>query len=265
MPDLLRSRCRGFFAAMIVGIFAFAGLTSSIFAQEELHFIKLKAEQLPKEWKLTNEFPIPERQVAQLKAKLSASVEKVLCQTVRVKGGGEIRVNYVLAPSDTDLKLIHQKLISMVGQNNVVVRRGSVIIEVIAEETRLKKAVVELLPLSYLQKRKLHAASAPSGWRLVRELFALRKELDDFSMRFGVTFDEIINQFFLVQDQQIRVNYLAATTEQDAEAAYQKLFDRVGGLNTVFRKRNVITEVIAENASMKEEAERILNREGEGR
>jgi hypothetical protein len=259
MPTFFRRLGWKFIQMILLGLFISTGVTASAFAAEQIHLVKLKAEQLPREWKLTNEFSIPERQLAQLKSRFSASIEAIFYQTLRFKRDGEVRLNYLVCPTEAALKEICQKLVALVGQNNIVVRRGNILVEIIAEENRLKEAVVGFLPLSSLQKQKLHAANAPSGWRLVRELFALPGELDGFNTRYGVTCDEMINQFFLVRDQQIRVNYLAAATERDASITHRKLVDAVGGVNAVFRKQNIITELIAEDPALRQEAERFLN------
>lgn len=232
----------------------------SSWAMDEITTVKLKRDQLPGGWRLVNEFPIPEEKLQPFRAKFFAPIDRMLYQAIRVEGAGEIRINYASCPNERQTATLYQKMIELVGNQNVVVRKGRVVVEIISKEPSLKEAVLERLPLSAVQKGKLRCTTMPPGWKLVSEVFVAQTDLEPFEKRFEVKLEEILNQFLFVNQQRLRVNYLAVESEEDAQKVFEKMVELVGSSNLLLKKGRIVVEAITETPAMKAEVELLLNR-----
>jgi hypothetical protein len=223
----------------------------SAWAIDEIDSVKLRRDRLPEGWKLTNEFPIPEEKIEPFRTKFFAPIERMLYQSILVAGTGEIRINYASCPEEAQTATVYQKMIELVGNQNVVVRKGRVVVEIISKASPLKEAALERLPLSPLQKRKLRSTHIPPGWKLVSEFFLPQSDLGLFEKRFDVRLEEIVNQFLFVNQRRLRVNYLAVQREEDAEKAFEKMVDLTGKTNLILKKGAIVVEAITESPDMK--------------
>lgn len=233
---------------------------ASAWATDEIQGVKLRRDQLPEGWRLTNEFPVPEEKLQPLRARFFAPIDRMLYQSLLVRGSAEIRINYASCPEERQTATVYQKMIELVGNQNVVVKRGRVVVEIISKDPSLKEAVVDRLPISPLQRRKLRSPHMPPGWKLVSEIFVVQRDLDLFEKRFEVKLEEIINQFLFVNQERLRLNYLAVSKEDEAQKAYEKMIVLAGGTNLVFKKGRIVVEAITENRTLKGDLESLLDR-----
>lgn len=247
---------------IIFGLF----VTISIFSAElawsagEIEKVKLGVGQVPAGWKLVKEYNIPRQKIRPFETRFAAPIEEVLNQDFLVNEKTQLRLNYLAAATEQAVNTVYAGMIGLAGNKNVIVRKGNVAIEIISPDNGLKAKAVELLQLPSLQRRKLKSTDVSEQWRLVKEFFVAKPELEGFGKKFGAQLEGIINQFFIVSDQTVRINYIAGLTEQDAQAAYQKLTEQVGKVNMVLKKDNIVIEVIADSDELKKEAERVLNK-----
>jgi hypothetical protein len=246
-----------FTMVLSIGLSVFIAYSAS--SAGEIDRIKLKPEQMPGGWKLVKEFRAPEKKIKLFETRFVAPIDEVLNQKLKVDGKAEVQVNYLASPTEEGADLVYQGMIEMVGAANVIVRKGKVAIEIISSDNRLKDKVVDLLELPTLQKRKLKVTDLPENWLLARELTVSGPELEGFEKRFGAKFEGILNQFFLVDRQRLRINYIAGSTEQDAQVAYRKLIELVGKVNMVVRKDKIVMEIITSSDELKEKAKQVLS------
>ena len=220
--------------------------------------VRLAPDTLPEGWKLIKAYDVPEANIRRFEAKFAVPVTEMLNQEFRVDGEKAVQINYLASSLETYVNTIYRVMVEMVGFENVIVRKGSVCMEIISDSDDLKKRAVELLEPSSLQKRKLNATTAPETWRLVKEFFVTEEELKLFENKFEAGLEEIVNQFFIIGDQALRVNYIAAKSVDDADAVLKKLEIEVGKVNLILKKDNMVMEVITPSEALKKEASAVL-------
>lgn len=254
-----RTGLRGrFIASLFLCLLGLWG--ASALATDEIQGVKLRRDQLPEGWRVTNEFLVPEEKLQSFRARFFAPIDRMLYQSLLVRGSAEIRINYASCPEERQTATVYQKMIELVGNQNVVVKRGRVVVEIISKDPSLTEAVVDRLPISLLQKRKLRSPHIPPGWKLVSEIFVVQRDLDLFEKRFEVKLEEMINQFLFVNQERLRLNYLAVLKEDEGQKAYERMIDLTGGRNLVIKKARIIVEAIPETPTMKTEVESLVNR-----
>ncbi len=98
--------------------------------------------------------------------------------------------------------------------------------------------------LSPLQERKISAPDLPPGWRLVKAFFSTDEEIKQFEQKFGAPIDDVINQFFLIDEKRAQINTIACPSQEDAETTYQALEKLVGQVNLVVKADRFVMEII---------------------
>jgi len=230
-------------------------------AQGEIEATMIHKEQLPKGWSITNEFSLPEQQLAQFRSRFMTSLEKVYYQHFKVEGQKEIRLNYVLCTTEKDAQVMYQRMVGMVGVKNVIVRNGRVVVEIISADNLLADEAVKLLPISAIQKMKLRPTKIPKHWRPVSEYSFTGSSLESFEKKFGTRLKEVLNQNFFVNQADVKINYVIGLTEQDSARTHKMLEDMVGKINLIMIKNNVVIEIIGDSPEAKKEAEALLNQQ----
>jgi len=257
--SLNNQRRNGFQTAMLalLGLLVLFSRAWGLGSFEEL---KLQPATLPQDWKLLEEFSIQEDRIERFEREFSAEIDQILNQILVFQGRMQVRVNYVGCPSIEETAKVYRRMVELVGAQNVLVRKGNVVVEIISEDRQLKKDVVGLLDLSELQRNKLTPADVPKDWRLVKEFFVYGEQLKQFETKFGHRADAMINQLFFVGAGSAQVNYIEWSTEEGAENAYATLMEMVGKVNLVFKMDRIVVEVISGNEQIRNVARRLFSR-----
>ncbi len=226
----------------------------------EIEAVKLKPSVLPSEWVLMSDIVAPPEKTQQFESRFVAVIKAVVNQAFLVNGRSEVKVNYVSCPSERDACSVYGKMIEYVGNANLVLKKGNVVIEVAADSADVRQQALDLLDLSPVQRLKLKAGSFPEKWRLVKEFFVFGKELEDVGVRIGVKPQELVNQFLLADGRVVQVNYVAGATDSDAQAILEKMESLVGGRSLMLKKGPVVVEIISDDRQLQEEVRDLLEK-----
>lgn len=252
------SRSFSFSMIFIAGLMAV--FSQGAWAQGDINGIRLKKEKLPAGWMLVIDYEVPEQQTGQFEKKFIAPIDRMINQVIKIDGKEELTINYVACPSERDAYFVYGRMVELAGFRNVIVRNGNIVIEIISDDDRLKDKTLSLLKLSELQMRKLKSSDVPDDWNLVKELFVFGAELDGFEKKLGAGLTEMINQYFLVKDQRVRINYISCAGEKDAAIAYEKLKEMVGKVNVVIRNGDLVIEIITDDEKLRRIAAEIVGK-----
>lgn len=220
--------------------------------------VKIDVNRLPNSWIMERAIELSAADVGRFEKRFAASIDAILNQHFTVGNAENVQVNYVACSSEQNAGSVYSGLIGLVGTDNAIVRNQNVVVEIISDSNKLMREARSLLNLSPLQGRKLTVADVPAPWRLVKEFFLTEEGIAAFEERFGSDIDEIVNQFFLVDEMQVRINYVSCPTGAAAQQTYAAIERLVGEKNRVFRLDAIVCEIIAGDAGIKNEAERLL-------
>lgn len=103
----------------------------------------LTRNRVPADWEFWKIIFAEKAKVALLETKLGGQIDTVINQFFRTKDGN-VRINYAACADETAAAAVLESLRKTVGDQNIILRHGNVIIEIISDQGSLKTAAREL-------------------------------------------------------------------------------------------------------------------------
>ncbi len=104
-----------------------------------------------------------------------------------------------------------------------------------------------------ISKVKLTQESLPPGMRIAQEVWASASQLLKIRTRVGFPIQALLSQAMLYENDQARVNYMAAPDEEWLNFGYSKLVETDGAKSFIFLKDNVIVQIAATTREFSDE------------
>jgi hypothetical protein len=241
-----------------VGLVGWWGSATSRAADDPQALEAFRPSTLPAGWTLSYHYPVPEEKLVFFEGRFGVDLTAMVNQVVVIPGDRKVQINYLQAADPPSSAVLYRRMSQMVGWQNLVVQRGTTVIEVICEHREDQQTVADELALTELQRRKLTAAKVPTEWRLVDEFTVTGPDLQQFEERLNTRADELVNQFFLVGEARLQINYIACASEGDADHALAALTELVGDANRLLRRGTIVLEVITVDSELKQQAAALL-------